>query len=62
MSICAVFVRVLKTRESDFKDLKILKIGFWSLKVLDFFLTTSKNFHAFKVLKKMKASKKQMFR
>ena len=35
------FVRVLKTLEfleSDFKALKLLEIGFWSLKVLDFFI------------------------
>ena len=35
------FVHVLKTLEfleSDFKALKVLKIGFWSLKVLDFFI------------------------
>ena len=35
------FVRVLKTLEflkSDFKALKVLEIGFWSLKVLDFVL------------------------
>ena len=33
------FVRVLKTlefQESDFKASKVLEIGFWSLKVLDF--------------------------
>ena len=35
------FLRVLKTlefQESDFKALKVLEIGFWSLTVLDFSL------------------------
>ena len=31
-------VCIVKTLESKFKALKVLKIGFWSLKVLDFLM------------------------
>ena len=41
VQIHAGFVHVLKTlefQESDFKALKVLETGFWSLKALDFSL------------------------
>ena len=40
-SHCTGFVCILKNLEfleSKFKALKVLEIGFWSLKVLDFFI------------------------
>ena len=48
-SVCNL--KILEFQESDFKAFKVLEIGFWSLKVLDFLMNKIEKYQCVLVLK-----------